>query len=116
MKKLIFGFLFFTCLGLTAQELNCTVTINTSQIQSSDKKIYETMQTQLKEFMNQRRWTSDQFLNQERIDCSILINITDRPSTDQFKATMTINSRRPIYKSSYNSTILNYQDNDFNFN
>lgn len=97
-----------------AQELNCQVVVNATQVQSSDKKIFETLQTSLTEFMNNRRWTNDQYLNQERIDCSIFINVSER-SNDEFKATIEVQSRRPVYRSSYFTPIFKYQDNDFNF-
>jgi hypothetical protein len=116
MRKLIFllsGFL--ACATLSAQELNCTVKVESAQIQSSDKKIFETLETSIFEFMNNRRWTNDQYLNQERIECNILINITERISNDEFKATLQVQSRRPVYKSSYNSTVFNFLDNDFSF-
>jgi hypothetical protein len=98
-----------------AQELNCTVQVLTPAIQESNKQIYETMQTQIRDFMNNHKWTGDQFLNQERIECSIIINVTERTSTDEFKATIQIQSRRPVYKSSYNTPMINHQDNDFTF-
>jgi len=114
-RKILFLFLFLSAGPLFAQELNCTVSVLTPQIQESNKQIYETMQTQIREFMNNRKWTNDVFLNQERIECSIIINITERTSTDDFKATIQIQSRRPVYKSSYNSPLVNHQDNDFTF-
>jgi len=98
-----------------AQELNCQVTVNTSQIQESNKSVYEGLQRQLQEFINNKKWTNDQFLNQERIECSMLINITARTSTDQFTATISIQARRPVFNSSYYSPLINHQDNDFNF-
>lgn len=100
---------------LLGQELNCQVSVQTPQIQASDKSIYETLQTTIREFMNNRNWTNDKFLNQERIECSIIITISERTSVDEFKANIQIQSRRPVYRSSYNSPMLNHQDNDFNF-
>lgn len=97
-----------------AQELNCSVQVNSSQIQSSDKKIFETMQTAIREFMNNRKWTNDQFLNQERIECSLLITVSER-SSDEMKATIQVQGRRPVHKSSYYSTLLNFNDLDFTF-
>ncbi len=98
-----------------AQELNCTVTVLTSQIQSSDKKIYTTLQSAIYEFMNNTRWTTDQYNNQERIECSIQINITDRISNDEFKGSIQIQSRRPVYKTSYYSPLLSINDENFQF-
>jgi hypothetical protein len=101
--------------GLFAQELNCQISVLTPQIQASDKSIYDKLQTDLRDFMNNRKWTTDEFLNQERIECSIVITISERVSTDEFKANIQISSRRPIYHSSYNSPMFNHQDNDFTF-
>jgi len=99
----------------TAQELNCSVSILSPQIQASDKSIFETLQTSIREFMNNRIWTNDQFLNQERIECSMIITISERVSVDEFKANVQIQSRRPVYKSSFNSPLFNHQDNDMAF-
>lgn len=98
-----------------AQELNCFVSINTQQIQSSDKHIYETMQAAIYEFMNSKKWTNYIYSTEEKIECTILITISER-SSDVFKSTIQVQSRRPIYKSSYNSTMLNLIDKDFQFN
>jgi len=96
------------------QELNCSVTVLTPQIQASDKSIYDKLQTELRDFLISKHWTNDEFLNQERIECSIVITISER-STDEFKASIQIQSRRPVYGSSYNSPMFNHQDNDFTF-
>jgi len=97
-----------------AQELNCIVTVATPQIESSDKKIYETLQAAIYEFMNSKKWTNYNFATEERIECTILITISDR-SADVFKGTIQVQSRRPIYKSSYNSVMLNLIDKDLQF-
>ncbi len=115
MRKLIFVLLVLSSLTGMAQELNCTVQVLTPAIQESNKQIYETMQTKIRDFMNNRKWTADVFQNQERIECSIIINITERTSADEFKATIQVNSRRPVYRSSYSSTMVNHLDNDFTF-
>ena len=110
---LLAGFLIH--LSLIAQELNCQISILTPQIQASDKTIYDKLQTDLRDFLNNRKWTNDEFLNQERIECSIVITISERVSTDEFKASIQLQSRRPVYHSSYNSPMFNHQDNDFSF-
>lgn len=96
----------------SAQELNCTVQILSSQIQSSDKRAFETLKKAIYEFMNTRKWTNDQFRAEERIECSILINITKWNKLDLWEGTMQVQVRRPIYNSSYNSRILNINDHD----
>ena len=114
-KHLLFGIAFLIVNLANAQELNCEVTVLTPQIQSSDKKIYTTLQTAIYEFLNNTRWTNDQFTNQERIECSIQINISERISNDEFKGSIQVQTRRPIYKTSYYSPILNVNDENFQF-
>lgn len=111
-------FLILALLGssrLSAQELNCQVTVLAPKATESDRSIYSTLQVALRDFINSRKWTNDQFLNQERIECSMTITISDRVAVDEFKASIQIQSRRPVYRSSYFSPIFNHQDNDFNF-
>jgi hypothetical protein len=107
--------LFLFCENINGQELNCSVQINSSQIQGSDKSIFEAMQKAILEFMNSRKWTNNIYKNSERIECTIMINITEQISTNEFKATIQIQSRRPIYNTSYYSTIFNHIDKDFEF-
>jgi hypothetical protein len=98
-----------------AQELNCQVQVLSQQIPGSDKRAFEALQTAIYEFMNNRKWTNESFKLEERIDVSILINLTDRVSTDEYKGTIQVQSRRPTFKASYNTVLLNYNDNDFQF-
>lgn len=107
--------IFISVNNLFAQELNCQISVQTPQIQASDKSIYEKLQTDLRDFMNNHKWTGDEFLNQERIECSIVITISERVSTDEFKANIQVSSRRPVYHSSYNTPMFNHQDNDYTF-
>ncbi|MBI2270362.1 MAG: DUF4835 family protein [Bacteroidetes bacterium] len=113
MRRLFIFLLIIFSGFVSAQELNCVVQVLTSQIQG-DKRIYETMQKAIFEFVNNTRWTRDVYKNDERIECSILINVTER-SSDDFKATIQIQSRRPVYKASYNSVLFNYIDQEFQF-
>ncbi len=98
-----------------AQELNCTVSVISPGVQNTEKRIFETLQNDLREFLNSTRWTNDVFALEERIECSILITVTQRISTDRFKATMQIQSSRPAYMTSYNTAMLNVNDQDFTF-
>jgi hypothetical protein len=115
VRKYLFLLFFVSVISGVAQELNCKVQVLSQQVQGTDKRVFTTLQTAIFEFMNNKKWTNDQFKLDERIDCSILINVTERPSTDQFVATIQVQSRRPVFKSSYNSVLLNYNDNDFQF-
>jgi hypothetical protein len=96
-----------------AQELNCTVQVLTPQL-SGDKHIWETLQKAIYEFMNNTHWTKDNFKSEERIECSILITISDY-TNGVCKASIQLQSRRPTYKSSYNSVLMNYNDQSFIF-
>lgn len=99
-----------------SQELNCQVTINTQQIQGTvQKQIFEQMQKSIYEFINNRRWTNDVYTAQERIDCSFMINVTQSIGSDEYLATLQIQSRRPVFKSSFNAPLFNYIDENFQF-
>lgn len=115
MRKLLVIVSLLFCKFSFAQELNCQVQVLSQQIAGSDKRAFEALQTAIFEFMNNRKWTNETFKLEERIDCSILINLTDKVSSDEYKGTFQVQSRRPVFKSSYNSVLLNYNDNDFQF-
>ncbi|MCX6295378.1 MAG: DUF4835 family protein, partial [Bacteroidetes bacterium] len=116
MRKLfIFLLIIVANKTLVAQELNCQVQVLSSQIAGTDKRVFESMQTAIYEFMNTRKWTNETFKIEERIDCSILINITEKIGSDEFKGTLQIQARRPVYKTSYNTALLNFNDNDITF-
>lgn len=117
IKKQIYSFLWIILLftGSTyAQELNCTVKISTVGVQS-DKTIFEAMEKSVTEFINNTKWTNEVFGPEERIDCSIFINVSERVSSNEFKASMQVQSRRPVYNSSYNSTLMLYSDEAITF-
>ena len=117
MYKYVYIFLFFI-LGknVISQELNCQVSVVSPQIQgTTEKQIFEQLQKAIFEFMNNTKWTKDNYTTPERIDCSILINVTQKLSTDDYKATIQIQSRRPVFKSSYFSPVVNYIDENFSF-
>lgn len=102
--------------GVYSQELNCNVQVLSPTIQgTTEKKIFETLQLSITEFMNNTRWTPDQFKQEERITCNLTITINEKLSSDEFKATVQIQSSRPIFKTSYNSLVFNHNDVDFQF-
>ncbi len=98
-----------------AQELNCQVNVVASQIQPADPDKFVELRREINEFMNHRQWTNVNVSGEERIDCSILINVTREISSDKYQASIQVQSRRPIYNTSYHSPILNYQDNNLTF-
>lgn len=100
---------------VSAQDLNCDVTINADQIQTSDRRVFQDMETALENFMNGRDWTPDEFKVEERIKCSISINLVSMPSIGRFTATVQIRSSRPVFNTNYESILLNFADRDWNF-
>lgn len=98
-----------------SQELNCNVQISAQKIQGSNRQVFESMQRDIYEFMNSTVWTNHVFSYAERIDCNILINLTEQLSADEFRGTIQIQLRRPVFNTTYNSTMLNFVDNNFQF-
>lgn len=100
---------------LRSQEFICQVQVNAPQVEGSEKKVFQTLQQSIYEFINNRKWTNYVYRPEERIECSMMITISDRLSSDQFKGKINIILQRPVYKTSYNTTLLNYLDKDFDF-
>ena len=115
MKKILFIILMWISNSVNAQELFCNVQVNASQIQTSDRKVFQTLQTAIYEFVNNTKWTDASVKNEERIECTFLINIKEKVSNDEYKSSIQIQSTRPIYGTSYKSTMINYLDNNFRF-
>jgi hypothetical protein len=116
VQKTVLLLVFFICVNTSfAQELNCRVTVNSDQIQGTDKRVFDALRSAIFEFMNNRKWTTDAFKTEEKIDCNILLNVTERSSNEDFKGTLQIQARRPVYKASYNTVLFNYDDKEFEF-
>ncbi len=111
---IIFLIICIPALG-SSQEFLCQVTVNSPQVEGTEKKVFQTLQSELYEFVNNRKWTNYVYKPEERIECSIMITVTDRPSSDQFSAKVNVILQRPVYKTSYNTNLLNLVDKDFNF-
>ena len=102
--------------GTQAQELNARVKINHNQIQGTDNSVFEELEQTLTQFINERQWTSLQFQKNERIACNFNITVTAYDnSTNVFTCKAVIQANRPVYNSTYTTTIYNNTDNDFNF-
>ena len=108
----LFLVLIFSC--SQAQELNCTVTVNAQKLPNANQSVFKTLETALNEFVNRTQWTSQNFKQNEKINCSMYITFSSNNS-DQFAATIQVQSSRPIHNSSYASPILNFNDKDFSF-
>lgn len=104
----------FFCVIVSAQELNCNLQINSSQIQIANKQVFETLQKELNDFMNNRHWTSGIYAVAERIDCNFMITIQSYVD-NVFTTELQIQARRPVYNTSYNTSTFNFKDEHFNF-
>lgn len=114
MKRIwLFIIVCFVSQHLWAQELRCNVSISSTKIQGANKTVFETMQSDLYEFMNNRKWTEHQYTQDERIECSFFINLEEQISSDEFKGSIQVQVRRPVFNSSYETVLLNIKDNDF---
>jgi hypothetical protein len=112
-KVLLLIIVCFVTQRMLAQELRCNISISSSKIQGANKTVFETMQSDLYEFMNNRKWTEHQYAMDERIECNFFINLDQQISSDEFKGSISVQASRPIFNSSYKSTLLNIKDNDF---
>ena len=105
-----------TAQHLNAQELQAKVTINHQQIQGTDASVFDNLQQNLEQFINEQRWTSLQFQENERIVCNFNITVTKYDqASNLFTCTALIQANRPVYNSSYTSTLYNNSDKNFVF-
>ena len=114
-KLLCLGLLSIAPVLTEAQELNARVTINSDQVQATNKQVFTTLQNALSEFINNKKWTDATFAVNERIECSMTILITEIVSDNSFKGEIQVQARRPVYNSSYTTTLLNHRDTEFSF-
>ncbi len=113
-QVLFFIFLFFLRKGYT-QELRCQVVVNAERVQTADRQFFVDMQNAFTQFLNNRKWTTDVFKNEERINCNIVINLNPTSSIGNYTATVQVKSSRPIYGTSYESPVLNFFDRYWEF-
>lgn len=97
------------------QEFLVSVNVNAPTIEGTDRRVFESLQSALYEFMNNRKWTNVNIKNLERIECTMMLTIRERMSSDEYKGTLNIVLQRPIYKTSYNSVQLNFIDENIQF-
>jgi hypothetical protein len=118
MKKnsffLLISFAFTTL--CFSQELQSKVTVNASRVSTTiDKKIFITLQNQLTNFMNTRKWTGDIYKPSEKIECNFVLNIESMLETNIYKATLLVQAARPVFNSTYQAALMNFQDADVTF-
>ena len=115
MRKILFVlFAFLFSFHVTSQELNAQVIVNSDLVNQTNQQIFKTLERTLNEFINTQVWTEQVFLNQEKITCSFVFNLSAY-SNDRFEATLQVQSERPVYQTNYDSPVLNFLDKDITF-
>jgi hypothetical protein len=116
-KKIIIAFSFIAlALQTSAQEIQARLTVVTSQISTqTDKKVFQTLQTALTNFLNNRRWTNDVFQSGEKINCNFLLNLDKDLGNNIYKGKLTVQAARPVYNTTYDSPIMNFLDDNVTF-
>jgi hypothetical protein len=97
-----------------AQELNCTISVVAQQTGNDNNQVFKTLERQLNEFINNTQWTNKDFKLQERIDCSMVINVQNYDN-DAFSTTLQVQASRPVYGSSYSTPVYTFNDKEFQF-
>ena len=114
MRNILFILTLLCSFPLISQELNCDVIVNAQQTGNENVQVFKTLERQLKEFVNNTTWTDKTYKPQERINCSMVININDYNS-DLFQATIQVQTSRPVFGSSYSTPVYNFNDKNFSF-
>ncbi len=114
MRRVLFLLFCLTSILISAQELNCLVTVNADQISGSNRSVFKTLEKSISEFINQKKWTDRNVKPHERINCAFTIIVT-KWENNRFEASLQVQATRPVYNTTYESPILNVRDNDFNF-
>lgn len=116
MKRcLLIAALLFTCYFANAQDLNARVKILAPKIQVSNKRIFNTLETAMKDFLNGRKWAAEAIGPLERINCNFVLNITNWDGGSNFSGELQVQSSRPVFNSGYTTTLLNINDRDVDF-
>lgn len=115
--RIVFVLMLACCVQLlNAQELQAKFTVNAAKVSSKvDKKVFQTLQTGINNLLNNRKWTTDIFQPQEKLKCNFLLNIDEDKGNNVYKASLMVQAARPVYNSTYESPLVNFQDNDVVF-
>ena len=112
LSLIILSILLFSA-NLFSQELRCNVSISAQKIQGANQNLFRTMQSDIYEFMNSRKWTDHVYGYDEKLKCNILIVLDEQISADEFRGSIQVQLKRPVFDSSYETTLLNIKDKDF---
>lgn len=116
MRTLISLLLLLAVLHIQAQELNAKVTVNHSKLNTTEQNVFDELQTKVQALLNERTWTNYKYKEPERIQCSFSITVNEyKQETNQFKCVLLMTANRPVYNSTYTTTLYSVRDGDFNF-
>jgi hypothetical protein len=115
MPPVAFILLCFISFNANSQDLNARVQVVSPKIQVTNKHVFQTLETAMKDFLNGRKWAVEPILPQERIDCNFVLNITSWDGGSNFSGELQVQSSRPVFNSSYTTTLLNINDKDIDF-
>lgn len=117
LNKFVLFFVLLSSFSGFSQELNANVMVNSERIQQSNKQVFTTLQNSMRDFLNNTKFTNFNVKRSELIDCNIMLVVSDYdPNSNSFSGTLQIQSTRPIYNSSYGTSLLNFSDKNINFN
>ena len=114
MKKILFVGALLCCMFTKAQELNALVTVNTQQVNQSNRSVFKTLEKSLQEFINQTRWTDLKVRENERIRCSFTL-VINKLENSHYEASLLVQSSRPVYNTAYYTPVFNLQDKEVAF-
>ena len=117
-KTILFLVFAFVYVSAGSQEIQARLTVNVNKDKvptTIDRKIFQTLQTALTNFVNNRKWSNDAFQTSEKIQCNFLLNINDVVGTNVYRATLTVQAARPAYNSTYQCPLINYIDDNIVF-
>jgi hypothetical protein len=116
MRKFsIYIALFLSSLTVSAQDLNAHISVLAPKIQTTNKRIFQSLETAMKDFLNGHKWLADPVLPQERIECNFILNVTNWDGSSNFSGELQVQSSRPVFNSNYTTTLLSVNDKDFDF-
>jgi hypothetical protein len=117
MRKLIFVFFFLLMplMKVSGQELRCNIQVVAPSVQGTNRNVFQTLRETIYEFMNNQQWTGHVYENSERIECTFHFTIDEVIGVDQFRGSLQIQARRPVYNSAYSTTTLNLKDDNVDF-
>lgn len=115
MRNILIAIIFFAfSFAVSAQEFNCVVTVNSDQVSQTNQQVFKTLERSLNDFVNKNKWTNSVYKENERINAQIFITITKFES-NRFDGNIQIQSTRPVYNTSYDTSVFSYKDNQFAF-